>query len=247
MASNAGAYERNLTMTPQISPLSSVISGLSISSIFSIFRFDYENNTGLPAEYGTSPECIFSYPHKFTLYFVSGGGSGTPLTLTSARAVTKKGAEVPDPLSDFGMLRAAWGTTEAGGAATAAEIQEPFSLDMPTLNQTFDLARNSALRLTWNYSLTPTRDSELNYSVHGWNSPGDIDFSDISSILMPVGTDNSTDLTVAEANHNVFSPIGGLSGSWQWQEHTYLNEESDEHNTKERIDAGRLPDYRTTV
>jgi hypothetical protein len=86
----------------------------------------------------------------------------------------------------------------------------------------------------------------LNYSAQGWNSPGDLDFTDISSIVMRVSTDSSTGLTVAEANHNVFSLTGGLSGPWQWQEHTDLNEESDEYNTKEKVDANRLSDYRAT-
>lgn len=265
-STNQGAFEWTMTARPNFSTsaLSPVISSLSISNISSVYHFNYKNNTELPSEFSAfSPERNFYYPDKFTLYSISGSMGGTPLTLSGATTTAAKDAEVPDALKDFGPVKSPWDAENAASSASAssssaltaaassaaAKGQKPFSLDVPTLTQTFDTAKNSGLRFTWNYSLTPTSASELNYSAQDWAEPGDIDLSDISSILVRVRTDGSTTFTLSEANNNLFSLTGGLTGSWQWQEHSYLNEEAEEYkdDTGDKIKNEKFADYRATI
>jgi hypothetical protein len=115
------------------------------------------------------------------------------------------------------------------------------------LNQTFNIAPGSGLKIAWNYNLRPTSASELNYSYSNWNSPDEIDLSDIKSILMRVNTDGDTAINITDPNNNLFLISGGLAGSMQWQGHTYINEEAPEYDTQTKIDNDKLANYRATV
>jgi hypothetical protein len=247
---NQGAYSWTLSIKPQLSTtaLSPYVSNLSISSFSSVYNFSYKNDTAITNAFPTSPQRIFYYPDKFTLYSISGGISGTPLTWTSAVTVAEKDKEIEDPLKKFGVLRAPWEEeTEASSASSTASIQKPFMLTVPELNQKFDIGRNSGLKITWNYSLTPTSAAELNYGTNDWASSDDIDLSDVKSILMRVRTDGNTGLTISDPNNNMFSLSGGISGSMQWQDHTYIDTEADEYDTPDKIKTEKFADYRATT
>jgi lipopolysaccharide assembly outer membrane protein LptD (OstA) len=247
-----GAYEWSLTGRPQfsINALSPYISSLSINSISSVYHFAVNtNNTAIPETIRpTSPQREFFYPDKFTLYSISGGISGTPLTWTSATSVTEKDKDVPDPVKGFGTIRSPWenDTLTANSQAGSASSNKPFSLEVPALNQTFDMARNTGLKISWNYSLTPTSASELNYSTTEWTSPEDIDLSDIKSILTRVSLNGNTNINISDPNNSLFLLSGGITGRWQWQDHPYMNLEAAEYNTEDKIDAEKYSDYQNT-
>jgi lipopolysaccharide assembly outer membrane protein LptD (OstA) len=249
-ATSLGPFEWNLTAKPlfSVAALSPYVSTLSINSISSVYHFALKRNTAIEKRYPESPQREFYYPDKFTLYSISAGVSGTPFTWSSATSVAEKDKEIPDAIKKFGTLRSPWEDDPLNtGGAGASAIQKPFSLDVPALNQSFNIAPNSGLRITWNYNLRPTSASELNYSMSDWNSAEDINLSEIKSILMRVSTDGDTEIRVSEANNNLFSVSGAVSGSMQWQEHSYINEEAPEYNTKDKIDADKMADYRATV
>jgi hypothetical protein len=243
-----GAFEWNLTARPQFSTAAfdPYVSNLSINSISSVYHFSVYTNRK-PEIPGESPEKQFYAPDKFTMYSISAAVSGTPLTWVSATSVAEKDKEIPDVVKPFGVLKSPWGEDTLNTASRgASSIQKPFSLDVPALNQVFDIGRNSGLKISWNYSLTPTSASELYYST-SWTSPGDIDLSDIKSILMRVRTDGSTGISISEPNNNLFSISGGISGFQQWQGHTYINEEMQEYDTDEEVARERESDYRSTL
>ncbi|MDR2097656.1 MAG: LPS-assembly protein LptD [Spirochaetaceae bacterium] len=249
-STNQGSFEWNLSVKPQLSitSLAPYISSLSINSISSVYHFSYKNDTGIANAFPTSPQRIFYYPDKFTLYSISGGIGGTPLTWTSAVTIAEKDKEVEDPLKKFGKLRSPWGEEmEKTGESNTPSIQKPFLLTVPALNHNFDIGRNSGLKITWDYNLTPTSAAELNYSAEDWETSNDINLSDIQSILMRVRTDGSTGIGISDPNNNMFSITGGLSGSMQWQDHTYINEEAEEYDTDDKIKNEKFADYRSTV
>jgi hypothetical protein len=248
-STSLGAFEWNLTIRPQFSTaaLAPYVSSLSVNSISSVYHFAVYTNKlkGIPSE---SPEREFYAPDKFTMYSISAGISGTPITWTSAATVAEKDKEIPDAMKNFGALKSPWEDDTLNTISrNASSIQKPFSLDMPALNQTFDIGRNSALKISWNYNLTPTSASELYYSTGSWDSHSDINLSEIKSILMRVRTDGSTGISITEPNNNMFSITGGISGFMQWQEHTYINEEMPEYDTHAEVKSEREADYRSTL
>ncbi|MDR2659093.1 MAG: LPS-assembly protein LptD [Spirochaetaceae bacterium] len=248
-STSLGAFEWNLTVRPQLSTtaLAPYISSLSISSISSVYHFAYKNDISIANEYPTSPQRTFYYPDKFTIYSISGGLSGSPVSWVSAVTVAEKDKEVPDPLKNFGTLRAPWGEeTAAQTASNNYSIQKPFELNIPALNQTFNIGRGGGLKIAWNYNLTPSSASELYYSTVDWNSSSDIDFA-LKSILMRVRTDGDTSINISEPNNNMFSLSNKVSGSWQWQDHSYINTDAPEYDTQAEVDADKLADYKATV
>jgi lipopolysaccharide assembly outer membrane protein LptD (OstA) len=241
-----GSFAWNLTIRPQLSTsaLAPYISSMSINNISSVYNFTYKNDTEIANKYPTSPQRVFYYPDKFTMYSISGGINGTLLSWTSAATVAEKDKEIADPLKNFGTLRSPWGEeTVAENKINTPKIQKPFSVDVPALNQSFDIGRNNGLKISWAYNLTPTSAAELNYGTDDWKSSKDIDLFDIKSILMRVRTEGGTTINIAEANNNLFSLSGGISGSAQWQDHPYLDEDATEYDTQDKIDADRLSDY----
>ncbi|MDR0685489.1 MAG: LPS-assembly protein LptD [Spirochaetaceae bacterium] len=247
-----GAYEWRVTIKPQFSTnaLSPYISNLSIDSISSVYHFAVNtNNKAIPeAVRPTSPQREFYYPDKFTLYSVSGAVSGEPLTWTSITSVTEKDKEVPDPLKGFGTIRSPWEneTVTADSRAASASGVKPFSLYVPALDQTFDMGRGTGLKISWNYNLTPTSASELNYSTADWTSPKDIDLSDIKSILTRISANGSTNINISDPNNSMFLLSGGITGRGQWQGHPYMNLEAAEYNTQDKIDSEKYSDYQNT-
>jgi lipopolysaccharide assembly outer membrane protein LptD (OstA) len=244
-----GQYEWNLTVKPQFSmaALSPYISSLTISNISSVYHFAIKRNTTVEKEYPESPLREFYFPDKFTMYSISSSVSGTPFTWSSATSVAEKDKEIPDPLKNFGTLRSPWEDDSQEGGVSGASIKKPFSLDVPVLNQSFNVAPNSGLKIAWTYNLRPTSASELNYSDGNWTSPDEIDLSEIKSILIRVNTDGDTAINITDPNNNLFSLSSGIAGSMQWQEHTYINDEAPEYDTQAKIDADRLANYRATV
>jgi lipopolysaccharide assembly outer membrane protein LptD (OstA) len=248
-ATSQGAFEWNLTVRPQLSTtvLSPYISNLSISSISSVYHFAYKNDLAIASEYPTSPQRTFYYPDKFTMYSISGTAGGTPVTWISAVTVGEKDKEVPDPLKGFGTLRSPWEEEDAAATTTnTRSIQKPFSLDVPSLNQTFNLGRNSGLKITWDYSLTPSSASELYYSTSDWASSKDIDLFNMKSILMSARADGNTTINISEPNNNMFSLSNKILGTWQWQDHVYINTDSPEYDTQAEVDVDKLSDYKAT-
>ncbi|MDR1257394.1 MAG: LPS-assembly protein LptD, partial [Spirochaetaceae bacterium] len=245
-----GQFEWNLTARPQFSTsfLAPYISSLTINNISSVYHFAIGANAKVRNEYPYSPQRDFYYPDKFTMYSISTGISGTPFTWSSATSVAEKDKEIPDPVKNFGTLRSPWEEDALKpGSPGAASIQKPFSLDVPALKQSFNIAPNSGLKIAWNYNLRPTSASELNYSTSSWTSPDEIDLSDIKSILMRVSMDGDTTIDITDPNNSMFSLSGGITGSMQWQDHIYINEEAPEYKNKEAINADKLANYRATV
>ncbi|MDR2795085.1 MAG: LPS-assembly protein LptD [Spirochaetaceae bacterium] len=247
-----GAYEWGLTVKPQFSTsaLSPYISNLSINSISSVYHFSVRsNNKSIPETIrSASPQRDFYYPDKFTLYSISGAISGTPLTWTSVTSVTEKDKEVPDPVKGFGTIRSPWENdpAAAGGQAGPASGNGPFSLNVPALNQTFDMSRSTGLKISLNYNLTPTSASELNYSTNDWTSPKDIDLSDIKSVLTRISVNGNTNINISDPNNNLFSLSGGITGRAQWQDHPYRNLETTDYDTQKKIDDEKYGDYQNT-
>jgi hypothetical protein len=245
-----GAYEWSLTGRPNISTtaLAPIISSMAINSVSSVYHFSYKDNKEIINEKPYSPERTFFFPDKWSIFSISGSISGTPLSWTSATSVAEKDKAVEDPLKNFGVPIPPWNeTTQAETSSVSGKTGgNGYALSPPALSQTFSLAHTNGLRLSWDYSLTPTFASELYYSTQDWLASEDADLSDIRSILMTMRTDGRTGLTLSEPNNGVFSISAGITGNAQWQDHVYRNDEAEEYATTDEVNREKLTDYRST-
>ncbi|MFP3042156.1 LPS-assembly protein LptD [Treponema primitia] len=243
-----GSYEWRLSGSSTLSLpiLSPYISNLTLSSLTSFVSFNYRSSKVL--ENSVSPNKIFFYPDKFTIYSVSAGISGTPLNLSTGQSSTNQsgqniGTETktepePDPFNGFGVPNSPWQTEEN---ATNSGGTDTTTLSPPILSHRFDLPKSGGLNFSLAYQFSPTSASELKFRSDStnWKEIEDIEWNEISSILTSFRTDGSTTFSVADVNTIVSNSLR-FSGTGSWQEYSYINEEAEEYS---RLSGtSRLPD-----
>jgi lipopolysaccharide assembly outer membrane protein LptD (OstA) len=245
-AQNIGSYQWNLTSRPNISitALSPYISSISISSISNFLSFVSANDKTYSSN-PDSPSRQFFMPDKLTAYSITGSISGTPLTLGGSTSASPK-EEEKKPLEGIGEPIAPWAEIETKGGMLPKSANA-FEISPPSLSQTFSTPRNSALRFSADYRFSPSSATELQYYTNGWETPADIDWSEFSSSLTNFRTDGSTNFSLSDSNNNLFSTALGFSGSYQWQDHNYIDEEklgSTDSERKVALENMRKSDYR---
>jgi hypothetical protein len=245
-----GSYEWRLSGSSSLSlpRLSPYLTGISISNLTSFISFNYRNSLKHGSN-SNSPNRSFYFPDKFTLYSVSMGIQGTPLSINTGtgqpagtKATVATATEPPeqkDPLNGLGTPVPPWDSgDDETNAPPAAAVNVLFP---PVLSQRFDLARNSGLRFSIAYQLSPTSASELKFrsdSSH-WKELEDIDWSEVSSILTSARTDGSTTFSLSDAN-TIFTGTLRIAGSASLQDYSYINEEAEEFNTPAKKDAAKI-------
>jgi lipopolysaccharide assembly outer membrane protein LptD (OstA) len=246
-----GSYEWRLSGSSTLSPpiLSPYITSLSLSTFASFVSFN--TRTSQTAN-SVSPNKTFFYPDKFTIYSFSASISGTPLTIGGAQTpASQTGTETeaavviepePDIFNGLGIPNVPWEVEE--DEAKNSQGTDTKTLSPPVLTQRFELPRPGGLRFSLAYQFSPTSATELKFlSEEGgknrWTEVEDIDWNEISSILTSARTDGNTTLTLADAN-NIVSSTFRVSGSGSWQDYSYLNQESADYNTQEKINAVKI-------
>jgi hypothetical protein len=241
-----GSYDWTLSgsVRPSLPFLAPYISDLSLSSISSTISFRTRNLSVSNPNYNKdAPDRSFFFPDKFTLYSLSGNISGTPLTLGGSRAVqtpATENEEPEDPLKNIGVPRSPWEKSPEEPKKGGVDKLVP-----PVLNQRFDMPRPGSARFSLDYRITPTTASELQFrsNENHWTEYGQIDWSEVSSILMTVNGSASTSLNL---NHDsgAYTNSFTLSGTGSWQDYVLINEEAEEFTSSP---GGGLPPVTDTA
>ncbi|MDR2602455.1 MAG: LPS-assembly protein LptD [Spirochaetaceae bacterium] len=241
-----GSYQWTFNYSPNLSTniFAPYISNLSINSFQSYLNFNYKSSSSsdIPAE---SPSRIFYYPEKLTMYSLSGSISGSPVTISSRGAVKEKDKERPDALEGVGTPISPWEKIESGGAENGG-AKEAVNLSPPVLTHNFTLPSRGALTASWSYRFNPSSAGEMQFNPSKWNNAQDIEWKDRASMFYNFRTDGSTSLSISESNNGLFSLSGSLSGNLAWQDHTYINTESELYDAEDEQKNIRLSDYNAT-
>jgi hypothetical protein len=239
-------YEWRLNARPALSAprvLAPYVTSLSLSSIYSSFSFNYRDSKHYQDAGNTySPGRRFYFPDRFTLYSLSLGIGGTPLSLGSQASPSESGeSEEPleDPLAGIGNLRPPWELRETPAARQAAGLE---TLAPPALDQRFDLGTGNMPRFNIDYRINPATVSELQYRTgtdpltnrYHWAEAEEVDWGDISSILSTIRGDASTSLTLSHPQ-GAYTNTFRLRGSGAYQSYFLTNEEAEEFASSSNV------------
>ncbi|MDR2102113.1 MAG: LPS-assembly protein LptD, partial [Treponema sp.] len=253
-STNITSYEwrLNSVLNPPVTSLTPYISSLSVSSITSTVAFRSRNSTRIKD--GASPERLFFYPDKFTLYSITTAIAGTPLTIGGTGTVQgsqKKEEAGEDPLKNIGAPRPPWETAEQAGKEADKSAGDPNQLVPPVLAQRFDFSRSGGPRFSVDYRFNPSTASELQFrsSQKNWAEVDEINWGELSSLLTMVRSDGSVGFNVNQNSGSLYTASMVFSGTGSWQNYLYLNEDAEEFTNAsgqtdpQKIDAARLRTY----
>ncbi|MDL2229672.1 LPS-assembly protein LptD [Treponema sp. OttesenSCG-928-L16] len=227
-----------------VTRLSPYLSSFSISSISTTLSFKTRTSASITSD--ASPDRLFFYPDKLTIYSLSASLSGKPFSYNeSGKSSESAENEGPDPLWNIGVPRSPWDEgEEAADTAGSGQV----SLSPPVLAQTFSLSSSSRTpSVDLDYRLTPTSATEMQFrssSAH-WKEAKDVDWGDLSSILTTIRGDGNVGLTVTDPG-SIYSASLRLSGTAAWRDYLYINDEAEEFDTAAEKDALKLNAYNAT-
>ncbi|MDR3168095.1 MAG: LPS-assembly protein LptD [Treponema sp.] len=247
---NITSYEWRLNgaFNPKITSLTPYITSLSVSSITSTVAFRTRNSAR--QNNGVSPERLFFYPDKFTLYSITTAIAGTPFTIGGTSTVQsnqKTEAAGEDPLKNAGTPRPPWETAEQAAKEGDKNTGDPNQLVPPVLNQRFDFSRSGGPRFSIDYRFNPATVSELQFrsSQRNWAEVEEINWGELSSLLTTVRSDGSIGFNVNQNNGSLYTASMVFSGTGSWQNYLYLNENAEEFtDTSGKTDPQKINDAR---
>jgi len=256
-------YEWRLSgsYTPSVSSLSPYISSFSISSISSSLQFSNRDSQRYINDNGPisppNPGKSFFFPDRFTLYSISASMAGTPYTSGSnsgtiqTRTGTSNSTAVPGdsilpdlPISPWETDKAPdssiAGQSPAGGQQNQNSPPDSYTFSPPVLSQTFNLPAAGGPQLSFDYVLTPTSSSELQFRSRqeNWKEQEDINWGEVTSILSRIRADSNAGVTVRQSG-GAYTGAFRLYGTGSWQDYTYLNEDSEDFIYTSGTDAGK--------
>lgn len=258
-------WRLNGSYTVPVTGLAPYLSSFSFSSISSSMLFsnqmtsNYTHPTSPP-----NPGERFFFPNRFTIYSLSASLSGTPLTLGAPAAQAKPQANAGDKAPGDALLPdlpySPWGTKDsdaekkgaaavsagASAAAGADADSGQYSFTPPVLSQRFTLPGSGGPRLSFDYRLTPTTASELQFNSTGWKDQDDIDWGDMSSILTRFRSDGSMGVNLTHSGGSAYSGSFRVSGTGSWQDYLYMNEDAAEFDTDAKIKTAKNRAYNET-
>ena len=212
------------SLNPSMTKLSPFISNFSISSISTTLSFKFLQDTVISQANPYSPNRYFYAPDKLTIYSISGSISGTPLTIGGAQSNqagnTSNSQSPEDPFNGIGNPISPWTTDEANREKTTSSE----TLNPPVLSQTFSLPTTGNTKFSFDYSLSPTSSSELQFMTRNWNTYEDVDWNKTQSILTNVSGNTNLNFHIDHST-GLFSNTITFSGSGTWHDYSYLNEE----------------------
>jgi hypothetical protein len=243
-------WRLNGSVSPPVSKLSPYISSLSISNISSTMSFGSRTSTAHRSYTSPpNPGNMFFFPSKFTILSVNARVSGTPYTIERSTLQPASGGEKAAPGDSLlpALPFVPWEETSRETAAAKA-ASDPFNLIPPTLSHRFEISQSGAPRLAFDYSLTPSFGSELQFrsSQDNWKEADDIDWSQISSVLSRINTGGSLGLSLSHSGGGAYSGAFKLSGTGAWQDYSYMNEDAEEFNSPAKKAAARQRAYNQT-
>jgi lipopolysaccharide assembly outer membrane protein LptD (OstA) len=251
------AWTLNSSVSPKMpAALHPYITSFSISSLNSNLAFGRKQSVKITD--GVSPNRMFFYPDKWTIYSISSAISGTVLSLggtsqssqalqasQAAQKAAQKAAQETetDYFEGAGVPIPPWETPNQQGAAR--ETIPPTELIPPVLSQAFTLPVSGRTSFTIDYRLSPTAASELQFAQTQWAEIEDIDLEDRASILSTVRGDGNIGFTLAQTG-GLYTTSLRFSGTGAWQDYLFLNEEIPAYDTESERDAAYRRAYQQT-
>lgn len=238
------------TLNSSISPkmpaaLHPYITSFSISNLNSNLAFGRKQSVKITD--GVSPNRVFFYPDKWTMYSISSAISGTVLTLGGTSQTRPANSSAQEAETDYlegaGVPVSPWETLERQGAVR--ETLPPTELVPPVLSQTFTLPASGKTSFTIDYRLSPTAASELQFAQTQWTEIDDINWGDRASILSTARGDGSVGFTLAQTG-GLYTTSLRFSGTGAWQDYLFLNEEIPAYDTESERDAAYRRAYQQT-
>jgi hypothetical protein len=242
------SYEWRLNGKISVSPpkvLAPYVTTLSFSNFSSTMLFNSRPSSKYPGPNGNtwSPSREFYIPDKFTIFSIGMNLGGTPLTLNTRGRVSapagqagapRKGAGAGDPFKNIGILRPPWEIREDSAGKRS---EDPGNLSPPALSQRFDLSRGGGPQFSIDYRLNPAAVSELQFRTgvdsqtgrYHWAEAGDVDWTDVSSVLAAVRGDGRTAFKFNDLA-GLYTNVFGLSFSGAFQDYLYANRDAEEFN-----------------
>jgi lipopolysaccharide assembly outer membrane protein LptD (OstA) len=250
-----GAYQWQINgnISPPTGFLSPYITSMSLNNLSTTLAFKTIRNNEIYSINQEHPGRDFFAPDKYTIYSASGSVSGTPLTIgkQTSSANTSK-TETEDPFKGIGTPRPPWENIENNKEKKSSEDK----LAPPVLNKTFDLPRTGNSIFSIGYQLSPASSSELQFisGNNHWKTSEDINWSEIQSVLSNFSGNGNLNFNF---NHSegLFSNTLTFSGSGNWRDYNYLNDEAEEYRTpqtpqgvkdEKRIEAAKKQQYSLT-
>jgi hypothetical protein len=233
------SWRLNGAFTPNVSKANPYISSLAFSSISSSILFKPRTSTAILSP-SVSPERIFFFPDKFSIFSISGSMTGTPLTLGRA---TKPVGKVEEEKEDkrFAGLHAPWDTPSKNDTTTQtpADMTE---MRPPTLAQTFTLPAMGGPVFTISYGLTPSAALEQQFrsSTVNWPESEDIDWSEITSTRFRSELNSNISFNLTQPDTGLYSNTLRFSETGAWETYTYMNEEAEEYTTAGETDEAKM-------
>ncbi|MDR2535958.1 MAG: LPS-assembly protein LptD [Treponema sp.] len=225
------------------------ISSVSLSNTSSVnFR---SRQSGVITN-GVSPNRLFFFPEKFTIYSINASISGTPFTFPFSPSPGAPQESGEDPFHGIGIPRSPWGTpTETEGSSQGAAAAD--TLNPPVLKQEFTVRLNRGPQFSINYQFNPSSATELRFrsSQQNWSEAADINWSEVSSVFTTIKEESSVRFSLSQPETELYKTSFQLSTSAQWQGLTYINNEAEEYTAngnpdQTKIDNARLIDYKAT-
>jgi hypothetical protein len=243
------SYEMRLTgsSNPNVEILNPYISRISFSNINSFVTLRTREDSTHPTS--VSPDRVFFYPDKFTLFSANASISGTPFSTNSsvsAKSSQKTENETnteEDFLRSFGIPRSPWDEIPANENTNSAPSVD--DLVPPSLQQTFTIpAFENWPIFTIGYNLNPSGAVELQYnsSANNWLEAEDVKWDDVSSVLSLIRLNGEIDFT-AKAPSDFYTVTFGLSSESSWRDYSYINDKAEEFDSDAKINNARETNY----
>ena len=249
-SSYAWNFTGNLSLKfPNMQPY---ISNISLNALTSSIGFKYKAQnipTSVPPDDPSrySPTRDFFIPINATLYSIGGSISGTPVSFGNKSTPkppvpgSLKPAETPDPFKGIGKIRSPW-ESEIIEIETKSDITDV--LKPPVLAQRFDARRKGNVRFSFDYKLSPTSASQLEFDSDRWEEYGDINWGDVKSVITNFRIPDAGTSIKFDHSEGLFSNSFSFSGNGQWQQYTYINEDALDFQTTGAPDPAKVSDAR---
>jgi hypothetical protein len=240
--------------TVPVSKLAPYISSLTLSNLSTTLEFASKPTSITSEMLQEDPKIrdhllysgyYFYYPSKWTAYSLNGSVAGTPLTLGNRSVVDRPAEEEAVIPGLAGSFRSPW---PKSGEEAAASANRPVDIVPRPLPQAFSTAKDSALRFTLDYRLTPSSAMELNYRKDDFDRRENIDFTNILNSQTRFRTDGTTTFALSEPNNGLFSTSLALTGYAEWRKSEIIPKDEGSPTATEKTDQEKADaaDYKAT-
>jgi len=215
-------WQLNGTFNPPLQKLNPYITRISFSTISTSLSFVRIEDSLISRE---APSRFFFAPDKLTIYNISASITGTPFSIGAAPRSnannTANSKEAEDPFNGMGTPISPWQEKEEKSSEKPASNE---LLVPPVISQTFSIPSAGNTRFSFDYQLSPSATSGLNFMFQDWRSYKDVDWSDVKSIISHFSLIANLNFRYDHSS-GLFTNVLAFSSTGNLRDYTYLNPE----------------------